>query len=396
MRHPSAKVRELAPDEMDQAFRLWSLAFERGSRNMDHWRRGREGLPKGSIYLGIYEGKTLQAVLGVLNFRCFFGPRAVVPMGGIGAVATHPASRGKGYAGALLDQALARMRESSQPISMLAPFNWEFYQRYGWDWVGVARHYSLPALGIKPSQEAEKVREATAADHAAIRETYARHSRLYRGAVVRHEQFWTDVVSDTESQYASLYVYEGSSGMEGYLAFRGGSRENLSLREFVALTPKARRGLLGLLRRIEMQYGRFTWKAPSDDTLWQEFYNWEIETKLQPVFMGRVVDFKAAFEAWSPAEPQTSSVAVGIADLHGPWNQSTWQVTCEGAKITVAPAKREAQVSLDIRAFSQAYFGTPTLSDLRRAGRVEVHDEAAYEALRRLLEGPPTWMNDFF
>ena len=54
------------------------------------------------------------------------------------------------------------------------------------------------------------------------------------------------------------------------------------------------------------------------------------------------------------------------------------------------------QVSLDIQALSQAYFGTPDLDMVRRAGRLTVHDEKGYAVLRAALDGPPTWMNDEF
>lgn len=396
MRRNEPKAYVLEASETEEAFRLRSLAFERGSRNIDHWHRFKAGLPDGSIELGIRESGRLQAALGVINFQCYFGPDVILPMGGIGAVATLPASRGKGYAGALLDECLARMREAGQLISMLGPFSWQFYQNYGWDWVGVARHYSVPATAIKTPPETENVREAVSEDHAAIREAYARHSRRYRAALVRTEYQWSDLLADTGSEYTSTFVYPGAGGIEGYLSYRGGSRDRLGIKELLSLTAEAQRGLLGLLRRLSMQHSRFEWKAPADDTLWSQFYDWEIETKLSPVFMGRVVDVAGAMEAWKPVEPQNVSVALSVSDQHAPWNEGVWRISCEGDNIRVEKAAGDAQVALDIRAFSQAFFGTPTLPELRGAGRVEVADEAAFQALCRLLNGPRTWMNDFF
>src|SRR5579883_2031045 len=197
MAEPAPKVHALSPAELEQAYRIWSLAFERGTVHMDHWRRGTDDLPEGAVQAGICEGGKLQAVLGIINFRCYFGPEVDLPMGGIGGVASLPASRGRGYAGACLDYALNQMREAGQVISMLGPFSWSFYQRYGWDWVGVARHYTVPTSVMKSSPHTEQVREATASDHAAIREAYSRHARRYRGALLRTDFQWNDILADT-------------------------------------------------------------------------------------------------------------------------------------------------------------------------------------------------------
>lgn len=396
MSHKPAQVYTLSPEEREEGLRIRSFAFERGGRNLDYWRRFMDALPPRSIDIGIREPAGLQAVLGVIDYDCYFGPNSILSMGGIAAVATLPASRGKGYAGVLLDSALERMRDAGQVISMLGPFSFEFYQRYGWDWVGVARQYSLPARLLKGSVETEKVREATSGDDSSIRDCYARHAKQYRSSLVRTDFQWDDLLADTPNEFTATVVYEDSGRIDGYLTYRGGSREKLGIREFVALTPNAQLGLLGLLRRLDMSFGRFEWKAPVDDKLWSRFFHWEVETKLTPVFMGRVVDLKGALEAWQPVEPQSSACAISVSDQHAPWNQGTWRIVCEGTKIAVERATEEAQMSLDIRAFSQAFFGSPTLPDLRAAGLVEVRDESAFQALSRLLAGPPTWMNDFF
>jgi predicted acetyltransferase len=382
--------------EIEEAYRIWSLAFERGSRQMDHWRRGGEGLPEGSVTAGIYEAGKLQAVIGIINFRSYFGSEAILPLGGIAAVASLPASRGQGYAGACIDFALSQMRESGQVISALYPFQWDFYHRYGWDWVGALRQYTIPTAIIKPFPETESVREASESDHGAIQETYARHARHYRGSLVRTDYQWNGILADTDSQYASVYVYEAERGIEGYIAYRGYGSEEMELREFVSLTPAALRGLLGLLRRQQMQFRKVSWKAPEDDPLWSQQQNWQIDTKLRPVFMGRIVDVPGALQAWKPARDVSGAVRLEVKDDHASWNEGAWQIASEDGKISVQKTTKAPQVSLDIQALSQAYFGRPNLTELRHAGRVSVHDEGSFQSLCSLLAGPPTWENDFF
>jgi predicted acetyltransferase len=119
--------------------------------------------------------------------------------------------------------------------------------------------------------------------------------------------------------------------------------------------------------------------------------------KLTPAIMARVVDVKQALEMWTPIEADLPPMRVAISDQNAAWNNALWQIECSGSAIAVKQVSDGApHVSLDIRAFSQAYFGSPTLQELRAAGRLTVHDEEGFNSLCRLLNGPPAWFNDTF
>ncbi len=75
-----------------------------------------------------------------------------ISAGGIGAVATADAARGKGVMGAMLEHVLRRMREQGFAISILGGDRWR-YANYGWEAVGHrftwdydARHDQGPAI----------------------------------------------------------------------------------------------------------------------------------------------------------------------------------------------------------------------------------------------------------
>jgi predicted acetyltransferase len=112
--------------------------------------------------------------------------------------------------------------------------------------------------------------------------------------------------------------------------------------------------------------------------------------------MGRVVDVKAALEAWKPVQDVSGVTTIAIADETAPWNAGVWRVEGEGRSISVRPTSSEPDVSLDIQTFSQAFFGTPSVELLRAMGRIKVHREVGYGVFRDLLAGPPNWMNDDF
>ena len=387
------EIREVQPDEREDAFYLGSQAFLQGSRDMSRINHP-DRLPR-STY-GVWDENGLQAMVGVIEYRVHLGPGVIVPMGGVAAVACLPASRGKGYAGKCLKYALERMRDSGQVVSTLFPFSFDYYERLGWAWVGATRSYEVPTRILALAPETEDVRAATEADRPAIHDAYTRYAGRYRGAIAREEKLWNSLLNSSEQQYRYTYLYEQDGQVEGYLTYIGGKREETKIREFVSLTPRARRALLGLLRRHEMQIEKFAWEAPSNDLLWSALMHWNLKTKLEPTAMSRIVDVPGALAAWKPAPGATGSVVFDVRDEYAPWNQGVWRAEFSDGRVAVARTSTPAQVSLDIQSLSQAYFGTPTLATVRAAEKITVHDEAGYLALADLLNGPPMWMNDHF
>src|SRR4051812_20688747 len=97
--------------------------------------------------LGAYDGDRLVGRLVVLPFGQFFGGRPV-PMGGIAAVVVAADQRGRGVGRALLDAALAHMREHGEVISALGPATVTIYRNAGWELAGDQHVYSVPTRDL--------------------------------------------------------------------------------------------------------------------------------------------------------------------------------------------------------------------------------------------------------
>ncbi len=109
-----------------------------------------------------------------------------------------------------------------------------------------------------------------------------------------------------------------------------------------------------------------------------------------------MIDVAAAFAAWKPNPDLRGSVRLSVTDEYADWNQGIWHIEYENGQTDIRKTDREPQVTLSIQALSQAYYGTPTLDEIREAGQVQVHEETGYDALRDLLSGPPMWTCDSF
>src|SRR5262249_488389 len=155
-----------------------------------------------------------------------------------------------------------------------------------------------------------------------------------RGMLARNAKTWATLLDDSKKEFTYTYLYERDGRAEGYLTFRGGKEEETYIREFHCLTARAQRGLLGLLRRHEMQAETFRWRAPGDEPLWTHDYCWDIETRLLPVTMGRVVDVPGALQAWKPDPAERGAVTFAVQDECAPWNTGVWKAAFEDGHVT--------------------------------------------------------------
>ena len=393
-------IRQLTGEELEQQYYVWSQAFEHGKRDMSEWRDDdRNNSARQAVY-GIYEDAGLQAAFLLVNMHLHFGPDVVVPMGAVNGVAVLPDARGKGYASAGVRHLLQQMRRAGHCVSILEPFDWDFYRGLGYEWVGLNRRYAVPSRALKPSPYTEHVRAATPDDRARIADAYAQFAIQYRGMLKRTPVEWKLILDDTPKEHFYTYLFEMDGQIEGYLTYHGGKREETRLREFVYLTARAQQGLLGLLRRHNMQIDKFSWNAPADDTLYSHLTHWDVETKLRPLIMARIVDVAAALQIWKSPQPVQADFVVKVEDKHADWNQGNWRIKSGNGQITVTAADDapdvKVDIAVDIQALTQAYFGTPSVADLRRAERITIHNEQAAEQFAQLLDGPPMWINDGF
>ncbi len=391
----AVEIRVLKGDEL-AAVPIWSQAFEKGERAMEPWHEMEARLGDRNVTYGLFDSAGLQATVLITDCLMHFGPDILVPMGGVSGVACLPAARGKGYAADAIRFTLERMKEAGQVTSVLTPFSWRFYQNLGWDWTGARRRYSVQTRALRADPETEFVRAATPADRPRIIDCYTEFAGQYRGMLARQQAEWDTKLKDKKKEYVYSFLYEKEGKVEGYLTFHGWKEEETRLDEFLTLTPRAQRALLGLLRRHEMQVKKFTWNGPENDLLWTQLIDWDLETRLVPLQMARIVDFAGALSYLRPSVDLNGSVDMAVRDANAPWNDGVWHIALEAGQVAVTATNAAPQVEMDMRQVTQAFFCAPTLDDLRRAERLNIHDEAGYNCLKSLFQGPPMWINDDF
>jgi predicted acetyltransferase len=141
------ELRPLTPEDKPAQAALMAEAFSGGRRPAPPAEDAPKSETKDPPTVGIFDGSRLVASLTIQDLHLFWGTETV-PLGGIAGVACTADQRGRGHVAHLLTESLQTMRESGQHLSGLFPFSVAFYRRYGWDWVGEKRSFTVPTAAI--------------------------------------------------------------------------------------------------------------------------------------------------------------------------------------------------------------------------------------------------------
>lgn len=383
-------VRDYRPDDDEAVYRIRRLAFG-GPADPGpdvepdrFWRDGREGW-RGLV--AEVDGRPA-GFLRVRDYRQFFGG-AAVPMGGVASVAVEPYARGAGMATALLDAALAGMREAGQWVSALYPSVPRLYRGVGWEQTGVYERMVLPVdrLLVPRPVEPRPVRPATATDLPAVHAAYLRFAGAVDGMLDRATAAFR---LEHLLEFDIVDVVPGPDGIRGYLSADRPDGDQLILHDLVAEDLDTASTLLrhvaswaGMLTTVSL---RLIDPAVRDFILAQPVLH---EIRNHP-WMLRVVDLPAAVAArgWPVAAVLTPlSVDIEVVDRHAPWHSGRFRIVHDGGGTVRCESGGTGAVRLHARALGPWYAGSADTVMLRRAGLLEGDQKAA--ALLDALTGAP-------
>jgi len=392
-------LRTVGKDDATQVMTLMGDAFMRGRITPSPFQE--EIAKSQSLTLGIFDGERLVCAATVHDLGVIWGDQ-FLRMGGVAGVACAADQRGRGHVGRLIRESLVRMREAGQQISGLYPFSFAFYRRYGWEWVGEKRRYTVPLSEVASSPEGARVVPVQVEQALPeIQDCYRRFASRYRGMTDRKSVIpdcWSGL-NDRDGRRTYVYAYRQSdtSPIDGYMSFRFPEPgDTADVGDFFANTPEAYSGLLSVLHYYGTQLKKATWSAPVNDILPIHVMHHDLQTVVAPLFMGRIVDVVSALESLNAPSHVQGKLVLSVSDPTCDWNTGRFAIEAENGKITVRSSSEEAGAAVDIQALSQAFWGQPSLNILRRAGRVSVTDERQFGLLSEILPEAVCYLQDFF
>ena len=354
-------------------------------------------IPQDAI-LGYYdESNLLTAMLFIIPFDIYIYGSSF-GMGGIATVSSMPEGRHGGRVAELLRASLKIMKERGEFVSMLGPFSYEFYRKYGWE-LGFERiNYTIPIENLSNfSKKIGHIRPFKDEELDILDAIYTEYAKQHNCCAIRNRVLWTDfVLRDTYGRDYPRYAYIWSndeSKARGYIVYTI-KEGRMNIYEMVYLDQEAKEGLLWFIFAHQAQVREVSWSTAPDERLHLDLPNPRIKMEISPWMMFRVVDVKEALLKRRYERDINARFSISISDTNAEWNNRSFSIEIKDGNINLNECE-STELSCSIQTFSQIFIGYVTpdeaFSHRKLTGNIK-----AVEGMSKIFKRSYTFNNNPF
>lgn len=293
-----------------------------------------------STGFGAFDGSTALATASVLTMTENIRGK-LMPMGGIGGVASLPEGRRQGHVRSLLTYTFEVMHERDIAVSTLYPFRDSFYERLGYAQFPQTRFAIIKPQNLAPLLRESLPGETTQVDIATgFDDWWGFQERLI---AERHGFSLVNIsraqqLKDDNGSWVALVREDGV--ITGSMTFKiTGYTKDLIADSFHYTTAAARYQLLAWVARHVDQVKQAVIELGPDEhpeTWYRDIYA-ESSTENEhawPSPMGRVISVAGLDGIAAGAD---AAISFRLVDDFCPWNNDVWTLTGDGGRLQVQP-----------------------------------------------------------
>lgn len=370
---------------------------------------------------GLFDGEDPVAVCAHHDFslRIRGADRAVA---GLSAVASPPEHRRRGNVGRMLGESLAEHRERDVDVSVLWPFEYSFYARYGWATASRYRRFTVPPeqLGFVDDLIATEGNDADGGagtfrrlgedDYPAVRPVFDAMANRYALTMDRTEEWWRERTLRGWKADPFVYGWERDGELRAICAYTFGDANDgddtvLRVSDAAFVDDEAWFQLLRFFRNHDSQVAEVVLDAPPDaplPDLVEDPRAATCEVRTGP--MVRLVDVAGAFEALDPDPAVDATFSIAVEDPLAEWNDVAFRLDVADGSVAVesAPSAAPVDLAVDVGTLSQVYVGYRSVEEAVRSGGLArgtegpARDAATPDALRALCPPQTTHLRERF
>ncbi|MFG6497326.1 sterol carrier protein domain-containing protein, partial [Fictibacillus sp. UD] len=281
--------------------------------------------------------------------------------------------------------------KKGQTISLLHPFNIQFYRRFGWELTASVNKYTLEKSDLIRYEEVPGTvsRLSKEDGNSLLNAVYEEWFQTYNHLLVRSDYWWNNHVF-TEGY--NRIIYRDEDGIpKGYLCFKAADKL-LDVQEFVYVTEGARRALWNFICQHDSMVDKVKIIAPSNDQLPFLINNPRIHQEHYPYFMARIVDVEEFLKQY-PFKQADQPITISITDDKAEWNNGTFSIGANG--ISRTDSNNEAMLSMDIQTLTAALLGSHKPTFLKQVGKMTGGQDNILQFEKMITEKPAAFL-DFF
>jgi predicted acetyltransferase len=330
-------------------------------------------------------------------------------MSGIGGVGTLPESRNAGHVRIIFEKLLPEALETGVVFSNLTPFSHAFYRKFGYELACARNQIRIPTQNFAALKLRGTFSQVFPGDDttelAAIHRAYI--ANLNHGIC---RDYWPENrawrVFTKNDPYATgifLYMWRNSDGKaRGYIKYEGrkeGDENIMHVIELAFMDIESLYGVLSFIHGFNSQYKVFVWPMPTflDPT---DFIAgmWEIEQRIIPRDMTRVVNVKAALKRMRHPAGEGSYI-LDVIDENLSANQNRYLVEYgpEGSHVSIVKnAQKDADMRCTIPVLSQLVMGYRTLENALLSKQTGLEVLGNTETLNKVWTLRPQHLTEYF
>lgn len=341
---------------------------------------------------GILDKDTLASSLIISNYNIsFYGH--LIPMGGVGGVTTSSTYRSKGVCSKLLKHALEYMYNQGMVFSALAPFMYEFYEKFGYKWCYNLANYELKIEHLKNFKFKETIVPITPTNSSKLYTLYEELILAYNGMCSRTPAMWEKkLVVDTHA-----VLFENSDGIPtGYMLYTiNSSTKCFEVKEIMSHDYDALKSFLGFIYAHNAQALTVKLMCPPSTNLLDILSNPRCDYHISSGMMGRIIDVQKALSYYPFKE--TGTFALKVIDPLCPWNDGCFKIDTATPNGTLIQEEAiPSDFEIDIKQLSQLIFGFRTFEDLLNLGHITLLNPDFTYSNYFSTQSHPTGLYDYF
>lgn len=389
--------RQATVQDLQQVQALWKQCFD-DTPSFVQWYFSR--YYRAEHTLGIFDDAALLASAQIIPYT--IGVRdSRLDCAYIVGVDTAPQARHKGYAKKLLLACLEEQRRRKQPISLLMPFEGQFYYRYGWSFCYFHQRLLLQPQELRcAAREWGTIKQIDLFEaQGQLADIYARFAAPYHGAVIRTKQQWRLLLEDAALENTQCFLLEKDGAAQGYCLWTP-LKGKIFIREMAWIQEQAKAGLLWFLQDVMPEQHQLWLELPQDDALVYQLAAVKDAVRLYPFLMARIVDVAQCLEQLSYPMLQAQLI-LSVSDCFAPWNHHSFLLCLDGgiAKVQIVEAENMPEVhhvAITIEGLSQLVMGTRSAGQLQRQDLLQVENDSALQLLEQLWPPKSTYINEYY
>ena len=327
----------------------------------------------GRYFYGVYDEETLVAACVVYPYQMRFRD-SIVTMGGIALVCSRQDYRGKGGVRMLLSGTLESLRELGHSVSVLYPFQRDFYRKYGWE---IFDRWQLLKFSPGSLRDLEfhdvEARDMAFPDEQ-MKDFYREYASSHLNYVVRNDADWQDRFYPVwSSQIAKRIVKFSSKGeVVGLMDYSINSDHKdggyfHTILTFVHKDENARRAMFSYIKGLSHQVSKVHLWQPATFESWPYLSDRPDECTLRETSMIRIVDLMK-LSGIRMSTPDLS-ITMKVDDKQCSWNNGVFTIGVHDGILNVERGKEvEAELEIGIGALSTVIGGRESLSRLIEIG----------------------------